>query len=78
MKKKIIPFTATATPTIPNYQTTYAATYGEYPDVKCIIMNDANNGYQRQQMPQMTFVDGKLDSIYFDLGEKLSGYIILS
>lgn len=78
MEKKRIDFTADATPTISDYQTKWAATYGEYPDVKCIIMIDANNGYQRQQMPQMTFVDGKLDSIYFDLGEKLSGYLILS
>jgi hypothetical protein len=81
---KRIDFTASALPTISGYQSAQldgfnlAEDFGENPSVRCIIVVDANTEYQLQQTPQMILVDGKLDSIFFDLAEELTGYILIS
>jgi hypothetical protein len=88
---KKVPFASTELPSIINYQTTqvdpedaaktinYAEIYGEDPNVRCIVVLDAQNSYQLQQMPLFTFVDGKLDTVKFDLAGNLStGYFIIS
>jgi hypothetical protein len=87
---KKVPFTATATPTISTYQVTqvdpedgaktinYASDFGENPLVRCMITVDSTHRYQLQQMPQFTFVTGLIDTVYFDLGDTLTGYILIS
>jgi len=85
------PFTNTELPTISGYQSdrtdpedalktiNYAELYGNDPNVRCIIVLDANNSYQLQQMPLFTFIDGLLDTIHFDMtGNPSSGYLIIS
>jgi len=81
---KKIDFEDSTTPTIEDYQDdqvdgfNLAEDYGENPLVRCIIIVDANTEYQLQQMPQFTLVDGLIDTIFFDLAEQLSGYILIS
>lgn len=81
---KKITFEDSATPTIEDYQDdqvdgyNLAEDYGENPLVRCIIVVDANTEYQLQQMPQFTLVDGLVDTIFFDLGEEMTGYILIS
>ena len=88
---KKVPFTSTEMPIIENYQSdqvdpedgsktiNYAESYGENPLVRCMITVDANTRYQRQQEPQFTFVDGLIDTIFFDLtGDESTGYILIS
>lgn len=87
---KKVPFTTIAIPIISNYQTNqtdpedatktinYAEIYGEDPQVRCIIVVDANNSYQLQQMPQFTYVAGLVDTIYFLPGFECSGRLIIN
>lgn len=86
-----VPFTSAEFPAINNYQTTqtdpndsaktinYAEIYGNDPNVRCIIVNDATRKFQRQQMPQFDIVNGELVRVWFDFnGESVSGYLIIS
>jgi hypothetical protein len=87
---KKIPFTANANPAIGSYQVdqadpedgtktvNYASDYGENPKVRCIITVDSENRYERQQMPQFTFVTGLIDTISFDLGQPFDGNLLIS
>jgi len=81
---KRIDFTASALPTISGYQSAQldgfnlAEDFGENPLVRCIIVVDANTEYQLQQTPQFTKVDGLIDTIFFDLTNELTGYILIS
>ena len=75
--KDVVGFTATATPTVTAYNTTWAAIHGQYPHVRCMIIVDATNEYELQKMPTFTKVDGLIDTIYFDIGEEMTGYIII-
>jgi hypothetical protein len=87
---KKVPFTTIEIPIISNYQTdqvdpedatktiNYAEIYGEDPQVRCIIVVDAQNSYQLQQMPQFTYVAGLVDTIYFLPGFECSGRLIIS
>lgn len=76
--KEIIYFTDVEIPILTNYQLLYAANHGENPDVKCVITVDAVTSYELQQMPQFTYINGLIDTIYFypDQGA-ISGKIIL-
>ncbi|MEI7424309.1 MAG: hypothetical protein WCK18_19560 [Prolixibacteraceae bacterium] len=76
--KTIFEFTQEATPTISNYDSQHANFYGQYPDVKCIIKTGATSGYQLQQMPQFNYINGRIDSIYFDMGGAEDGFLVLS
>jgi hypothetical protein len=77
--KTIFEFSNSERPTISDYNTLYADIYGQYPNVRCIINITENNRSQRQQDPQFTYVDGKLDTVYFDFfGDPQSGYLVLS
>lgn len=88
---KKVPFTTSERPSIINYQSdqvdpedatktiNYADMYGDDPQVRVIITIDANNASQRQQMAQFTYVDGKLDTVYFDFfDDPQTGYLIIS
>lgn len=75
--KDIITFTSTDTPTITAYNTTWAATHGQYPSVRCMIVVDATTEYELQQMPQFTKVGGLIDTIFFLPGDTYTGYLIL-
>ncbi|HEY5509397.1 MAG TPA: hypothetical protein VIK10_00045, partial [Prolixibacteraceae bacterium] len=86
-----VPFTASESPEIINYQTTqadpedtsktinYTETYTDDPNVRCIVEIDPETSYQLQQMPQFTKTDGKLTRVWFDMGGfPSSGYLIIS
>ncbi|MBV5326141.1 MAG: hypothetical protein JZU65_00670 [Chlorobium sp.] len=87
---KKVPFTSSTTPTIANYQDdqtdpedalktiNYASDFGETPLIRCIIVTSSTVEYQLQQMPQFTKVDDLIDSIFFDIGDALTGYLIIS
>ena len=76
--KTIIPFTTTATPTISNYQTTYSISYGQYPNLRLIWVDGDGNWNEWMQAPKFTLSAGVVDSISWDLGEELTGFIILN
>lgn len=87
---KKVPFANSAMPIISNYQSdqvdpedgsktmNFASDFGETPNVRCVITVDSANRFQRQQNCEMTFVGGLIDTIFFDLGEPLTGYLIIS
>jgi len=87
---KKIPFISQLVPTIANYQddqvdpedagktVNYSDDFGENPSVRLIVTVDSATRYQRQQMPQFNYVDGLIDSVYFNLGEEVTGYILIS
>jgi hypothetical protein len=72
-----IPFVNQQVPTITSYQEVYAAQYTQNPTVTCWAYNSDGKYAQRQEMPQTTMVDGKIDTLYFELSEATSGNIIL-
>lgn len=80
----IIKFTASALPTITNYNTLYAPMHGQFPRLNLIIDNGNGTRYERQQMPQFTTLttgggmDDLIDTIFWDLGEALTGWIIIN
>lgn len=76
--KTIFEFTQEATPRISGYDSQFANFYGQFPDVKCIIKVDASSGYQQQQMPLFDYINGRIDSIYFDMGGAADGFLVLS
>jgi predicted transcriptional regulator len=78
LKKTIITFTNEDIPTIPNYNLLYSSLHGQNPDVRCIIQVSPTVRYERQQNPQFTYVSGLISTIYFELGEELTGYLILT
>lgn len=79
-----IPFTATNTPTIQNYQSNQvingtlvnlAENYGINPHFLLMITVDANTEQPSYQPPILNYVDGLLDSIVWEWGEEITGYI---
>lgn len=62
----IISFIATDTPTIDNYNTLYAPTFGEYPDIKLYTIDESENRIARSEQPYFILdVDGLIESISF-------------
>jgi hypothetical protein len=77
LQKVIINFNS-ATPSIANYQATYAAIYGQYPNARLIWIDPAGDWNEWMQSPKFNIVGGVVDSISWDLGEILAGFIILT
>jgi hypothetical protein len=76
--KTIITFTATATPTISNYQTSYKTLHGQYPQARLMYIDEDGNWNEWMQQPKFNTIAGVVDSITWDLAEALTGFIILS
>lgn len=82
----IIEFTASARPTVSDYNTLYAPLHGQFPRLECIIDNGDGTRYQQQQMPQFTTLtsggglDDLIDTVFWDIGEgnEVSGWIIIN
>ena len=86
---KKVPFTAQSSPSIINYQDdqvdpedsvktlNYASDFGETPSVR-LIKTDGVLKYHIMQNCFFTFDTGLIDTIYFDIGEPISGYILIS
>ena len=72
----VISFTATATPEITNYDTTYLAKFGNYPKVMLLI-TDGSNELESMAVPVRYKTAGVLTRIAWDLSEAVSGKIIL-
>ena len=73
---EVVPFTTTATPTITNYNTAYSLKYGQYPDISCWQV-DGDTKWKLQATAIFTTVGGLIDTISFDLGFEVSGFIII-
>jgi hypothetical protein len=81
----IVRFTASALPTVINYNTLYAPTHGQFPRIELIIDNGDLTRYRSQQQPQFTTItlggtgtDDLIDTIYFELAEEKTGWIIIN
>lgn len=80
----VVQFTASALPTIADYNTDYAPTHGQFPRLELIIDNGDGTRYSRQQMPQFTTITSGngladlINTIFWDLGEPLTGWIIIN
>ena len=74
----IISFTATKTPTIDAYNSTYASTHGQFPNVRLITVDGSGNRWEREEKPKYIMVSGVIDSIVYDLAEPETGFIILT
>lgn len=77
ISQAIISFTATASPTILDYDTTYAATYGQYPKFMLLLTDEDGNELESQSVPKRIITAGALTSIVWDLGEPATGKIIM-
>lgn len=73
----VISFTDTASPTISNYDTVYAATYGQYPKFLLLLTDEDGNQLESQSVPKRIITGGALTSIVWDLGEPATGKIIM-
>lgn len=73
-----IEFLNTSTPSIINYQQTYAIPYGQLPKFTLITNNGNGVELERQEVPIRNYIDSLLDSIVWDLSDVYSGYIIIS
>lgn len=76
--KAVVEVTSNPTPIVPDYQTLLAPIYGEWPTVRLFITDGANTAYESMQKPRFNYVTGLLDSIVFDIGEPINGFIIIS
>ena len=74
----VISFTATKTPTISGYDSTYASTHGQWPNVRLITVDSAGNRWEREEKPKYIMASGLIDSIVYDLAEAETGFIILT
>lgn len=74
----IIPFVDDQAPSILNYNTIYALSYGQYPILSIYTADDDGNYLQRSELAKLVLVDGLIDSIVYDLAEIATGFIILS
>lgn len=78
-----VEFTATATPTLSSYNTAYAPTHGQFPRIELYIDNGDGTRYRSAQMPQFTTLtsgnglDDLIDTVFFDLGDALNGWILI-
>lgn len=72
------PFVNTNLPTITDYQAIYSAIYTQTPTVSIWAYDQDGKYTQRSETAQTTMVDGKIDTIYFELPQEMSGNIILS
>jgi hypothetical protein len=77
-EKETVSFSATQTPSIENYQVTYAAKFGEYPTVKLFTTDGNGNRIPRSEVPVYELVNGKVSRIVWDLPEEVSGVIVIS
>jgi len=76
LENAIIYFVDTPTPSITSYNTTYPA-YGQYPTTILVIVDEFDTEQISQATPKLTRISGKLDSITYDIGSNVSGYIVL-
>jgi len=71
-------------PIISDYNTLYAPTHGQYPRLELIIDNGDGTRYRSMQMPQFTTIssgggiEDLIDTVFWDTGETVTGFIILN
>ena len=74
----IIPFTNEKAPSILNYNSVHAATFGQYPVIRLFIYDGDGNVLPLPNTPKLLMINSLVDSIVFDLGQAESGFIIIS
>lgn len=72
-----IEFTNTQTPSITNYQQSYAIPFGQTPKFVLRTYDSEGVEWERQEVPILNYVGGLLDSIVWDLSDLYSGYIYI-
>lgn len=75
--KTVVPFAGTSTPTLSGYQATYAATYGEHPNIQLVTIDGDGNYIVRNEQPKFTMAGGLIDSISWDLADSETGFIVI-
>ena len=75
--KTVVTFAADSTPSLTNYQASYAATYGEHPNVQLVTIDGDGNYIARSEQPKFTMAAGLIDTISWDLPDAETGFIIL-
>lgn len=78
LAKDVIPFAATATPTISDYQTYYTTIYGEHPTLQLKTIDGDGNYIVRNEQAKITMSAGLVDSISWDLPNVETGFIIIT
>ena len=76
--KSVIHFTSASGPAILNYQSVYAETYGEQPNIALRTIDADGNYIARNEQPKFTMVSGLISAINWDLPDAETGIIILS
>lgn len=85
-KPERIDFTNDAMPGLHNYQTaiiplttlTYLARFGQYPQARMFWIDENGDWWQWMQQPKFTIVAGLVDSISWDTGTGMTGFILIS
>ena len=77
---KIIQFVNTKTPQIINYDSLYADTYGTYPTIRLFtyISAESTSMIEQKIAPTWHYGDKGLSAITWDLGEIMSGFIVIT
>ena len=76
----VIEFENAIKPTISEYNTLWAPTHSQYPNVRLFIIIDANSIFEcRKVDPIFTYIDGLIDTISFDYGDpNVACFIVLN
>lgn len=76
----VIDFEDAVKPTISDYNTLWAPTHSQYPNVRLFIVQDANTAFEyRMISPIFTYVNGLIDTISFDYGDpNVTCFIVLN
>ncbi len=77
LPKLSVPFAATKSITI-HYARDYAATYGQYPDVKIYQTDSNGNVHRLPDEPVFYILSGVISKIVYNLSLPYTGYIVLS
>jgi hypothetical protein len=78
LAKLVMPFAATATPSLSDYQDLYAPLYGEHPSLVLKTIDDDGNYIQRSEQAKYTMSAGLIDTISWDFPDAETGFIIIS
>jgi len=76
----VLTFSATATPSVEDYDLLYAAIYGPHPKLMLIIYDEDDNELELMQVPTRYKTDGELTRIVWDLSGDIlyDGKIIIN
>ena len=71
-------FIASAAPSITSFDSLWATTFGQLPNIRLWTVDGAGNFQERSEKPKIIMSGGLIDSIVYDLALPETCYIILS